>query len=163
MEEPWNYIDQTLPVKLPPKGKALKLTDLRNGGINNVLAVAEQSLSDALQRALVALGNTGRIRHPSLTVEETAVRYISLHLKANNKHAAPHLMKRRQLRLAEFVKECQIGEKIKGLVSGGSAIKAIRSIQSQAEESKDEYSQLAVQFEALCKETPQSLRERFIV
>ena len=162
MEEPWNYVDQVLPVKLPPKGKALKLSELRNGGVHGVLAVVEQSLSDALQHALIALGNTGRIRHPSMSVEETAVKFISLHLKANNANGAPHLLPKRQARLTRFISECAIADRIKKCISSGSAIKAIRSIQSQ-ESAPDEYSKIAVQFEELCQETPESLRHRFIV
>ena len=107
-----------------------------------MLAAVEQSLSEALQRALVALGNTGRIRHPS-TVENTAIKFLSLHLKANNPHGKPRLKKIYSQKLEQFIEECQIGDKIKELVSGGSAIKAIRSIQSQNRDSLDHYSQLA--------------------
>ena len=162
MERPWDYVDQTLPAKLPPKAKPLKLEELRNGSVHGVLAAVEQSLSDALQRALVALGNTGRIRHPSTTVENTAIKYLSLYLKANNPHANPRIAKKYRQKLEQFVDECRVGDRIKKLVSGGSAIKAIRAIQSQNNGSLDQYSQLALQFEKLCSETHDEIIQRYL-
>ena len=162
MERPWEYVDQSLPAKLPPKAKPLKLEELRNGSVHGVLAAVEQSLSDALQRALVALGNTGRIKHPSTTVENTAIKYLSLYLKANNPHANPRIAKKYRQKLEQFVDECRVGDRIKKLVSGGSAIKAIRSIQSQNNGSLDQYSQLALQFEKLCSETHDEIIQRYL-
>ena len=127
-----------------------------------MLAAVEQSLSEALQRALVALGNTGRIRHPSTTVENTAIKFLSLHLKANNPHGKPRLKKIYSQKLEQFIEECQIGDKIKELVSGGSAIKAIRSIQSQNRDSLDHYSQLALRFQSLCSESQEDLVKRYM-
>jgi adenylate/nucleoside-diphosphate kinase len=168
MRRPSAYIDLELPLKLPPKMKPMSLEQLKSGGLHGVLAVMEQSLSVATQNALLALGQA-RIKFPSLSVSESASKFVSLYLKSQNPNSKPEIRKRFASKLDVFINECSLAGYLKDnadVLAGtprGSGIKAVRGLSDRKEDDKKAaYLQKASQFEMLCNEGQESLEERFL-
>lgn len=148
--------------------KPMSLEQLKSGGLHGVLAVMEQSLSVATQNALLALGQA-RIKFPSLSVSESASKFVSLYLKSQNPNSKPEIRKRFASKLDVFINECSLAGYLKDnadVLAGtprGSGIKAVRGLSDRKEDDKKAaYLQKASQFEMLCNEGQESLEERFL-
>jgi hypothetical protein len=77
MRTPWKFVDLKLPVKLPLEVKAVDLTKLP------LVGYLEQTVVDQLTNALLSLGRSAP-RFPGRTGQESALKYLALHLRANN-------------------------------------------------------------------------------
>ena len=168
MEQPYLYVTLELPLKLPPKMKPVSLSQLKNGGLHGVLAVAEQSLSVATQDALLALGNN-RIKFPSLNVAESAAKFIGLYLKSQNPSSKKEVRDRYAAKLQEFINECELATYLKDnqeilntSTPRGSGVRAVRGMSSSQKGKVDEYMNKARKFELLCGEKGEQLYERFM-
>ena len=168
MRNPSAYVDLELPLKLPPKMKPMSLEQLKSGGLHGVLAVMEQSLSVAAQNALLALGQS-RLKFPSLSLSETASKFVALFLKAQNPNSKPELRERFAKKLDVFMSECSLAGYLKenadvlASTPRGSGVKAVRSLSDKkGGDKKAMYLQKASQFEMLCSESQESLEERFL-
>jgi adenylate kinase family enzyme/YHS domain-containing protein len=171
METPEKYCNQTLPLKLPPKMKTKSMDELKRGGLHGVLAVVEQSLSVATQEALIKLGNN-RLKFPSLSVTETASKFFGLFLKSINPSCKSNSLKQRyELKLQEFIKECQLVDFLNDNQEvmnsstprrGVAGIKGLRSMSDDQKKSMEEYLINARKFEMLCGEKSEQLYERYM-
>ena len=166
MLNPSAYTSYKLPLKLPPKMKPLSLEQLKKGGLHGVLAVMEQSLSVATQDALLALGKA-RLKFPSLSVTETASKFVALYLKAQNPNSNEDVRKRYSERLDAFVSECSLADYLKenaavmASTPRGSGIKAVRGLSDKKDDARKAYLQKASRFEMLSGEGQESLEQRF--
>lgn len=170
MEQPGKYVGLQLPCKLPPKISPISLEQLKTGGIHGILAVAEQALSDQVQKTLLSLGQQ-RLQYPGLSITETACKYVGLHLKANNTKLPDHVTKMYQQRLEKFVADCKISGYLQdnaNVLARGSGIAAVRARASGESEAADEsadvekYMAQLKRYEELTMLDPEQLYESFI-
>ena len=168
MEQPHLYVGLELPIKLPPKMQPISMSQLKNGGLHGVLAVAEQSLSLATQEALISLGEH-RMKFPSLGVTETASKFVALHLKSTNPSSTQDIREKYSLKLREFVEECSLAgflsdnqEVLNNSTPRGSGIKAVRGMSVEKKKKMDEYMNNARKFELLCGERSEQLYDRYM-
>ena len=119
-----------------------------------LLATLELGMADTLQKALVAASQT-RIKHPSLSLRETSVKYVSLYLKANNPANNERKAMKYKERLDQFVEECQIAEYLSKNAPRGGAVAAARK-------GIEEYTAKAITFDKLLRSKQSDLVSRFL-
>ena len=103
---PWKYAELSLPAKLPPQGAPLDVAGLPLHGF------MEQSSNLALQAALNELCAL-MPKYPTLDARSTALKFIAVHLKANNPRLrAPHLKHKFGSKLLDFTECCTITERL---------------------------------------------------
>jgi adenylate/nucleoside-diphosphate kinase len=109
------------------------------------MAYLEQTLSELLVKAMVELESyRGQLKHPALSIEESAKAFVSLFLKAHNPQSESHIRARQTARLAEFLRECSVAEQINAAPRGGGVFAAKRSPRlPQLEELGEQYDKLA--------------------
>eukprot|EP00003_Mantamonas_plastica_P000708 TRINITY_DN1054_c0_g2_i3.p1 TRINITY_DN1054_c0_g2~~TRINITY_DN1054_c0_g2_i3.p1 ORF type:complete len:1599 (+),score=647.91 TRINITY_DN1054_c0_g2_i3:968-5764(+) len=102
MRFPWKYNEATLPAKMPPIAKKPVLLDSMP-----TLGYLEQAVANAVIQALTDVGKI-RPKYPFLSVEESALKYIALNLKANNPNYKPFVREKYQQLLQEFIEKCSL-------------------------------------------------------
>ena len=115
LSRPWRYTVVKLPAKLPPSAIELIIANLPIRGL------IEQSMGELLTRALTEL-TTMRPVYPTLDRRETALKFVSLYLRAHNpKRRPPHLKAKYDASLLEYADCCTAADKlIKFQDAGGS-------------------------------------------
>jgi adenylate/nucleoside-diphosphate kinase len=72
--QPWQYVGQTLPRKLPPPAVSIDIKSLP------IMGYLEQNVAISVQKALVAVGHA-RPKLADRDISESAVRYLALYFK----------------------------------------------------------------------------------
>ena len=99
-----NYIDVKLPVKIPFEEKKLDTEILE---AENSVAFLEESLGHLVTKGLLEIA-CNRLKYPTLSVKETALKMLALFLKANNPNNPQYLTNKYNAQIQEFTKKCQI-------------------------------------------------------
>ena len=99
MQQPWLYIDAKLPAKLPVRKK-----DYPSLGIVEYL---DEATAKIVTRALVEL-NKVRPKYPYLTKKESALKFLSLFIRANHEDFKEERRKRCQRDYEEFLSRCDL-------------------------------------------------------
>lgn len=120
-----------------------------------LLATLELDMADTLQKALVSASQT-RIKHPSLSLRETSVKYVSLYLKAHNPANNERKAMKYKERLSQFIEECEIAEYLSKNAPRGGAIVAART-------GLEEYTDKAMIFDKLLRSKQSDLVSRFLL
>uniref|UniRef100_A0A8C3U4C0 Adenylate kinase 9 n=1 Tax=Catharus ustulatus TaxID=91951 RepID=A0A8C3U4C0_CATUS len=101
MRLPEKYWNLKLPHKLPPKKEPMLLTTLPLPGY------LEQGLATSLIKALHEVGSL-KPKFPFLSVKETALLFVSFHLKAHNPLSSEPVRQMYRKKLLQFVEHCQL-------------------------------------------------------
>ena len=82
-------------------------------------------MSDLVVKAMIALeDHRGTLKHPALSLADSAKAFVSLFLKANNPASEPHIRQRQSERLTQFLAECSIAQAINAVPRGGGVAAA---------------------------------------
>ncbi|XP_017933854.1 adenylate kinase 9 [Manacus vitellinus] len=101
MRLPEKYWNLKLPHKLPPKKEPILLTALPLAGY------LEQGVATSLIKALHEVGSL-KPKFPFLSVKETALLFVSFHLKAYNPRSSEPVRQMYKRKLEQFLKHCQL-------------------------------------------------------
>uniref|UniRef100_A0A8C0US30 Uncharacterized protein n=2 Tax=Cyanistes caeruleus TaxID=156563 RepID=A0A8C0US30_CYACU len=101
MRLPEKYWNLKLPHKLPPKKEPMLLTMLPLAGY------LEQGVATSLIKALHEVGSL-KPKYPFLSVKETALLFVSFHLKAHNPRSSEPVRQMYRKKLLQFVEHCQL-------------------------------------------------------
>ncbi|XP_053828617.1 adenylate kinase 9 isoform X1 [Vidua macroura] len=101
MRLPEKYWNLKLPYKLPPKKEPMLLTTLPLPGY------LEQAIATSLIKALHEVGSL-KPKFPFLSVKETALLFVSFHLKAHNPRSSEPARQMYRKKLLQFVEHCQL-------------------------------------------------------
>ncbi|XP_054135764.1 adenylate kinase 9 isoform X2 [Melozone crissalis] len=101
MRLPEKYGNLKLPHKLPPKKEPMLLTTLPLPGY------LEQAIATSLIKALHEVGSL-KPKFPFLSVKETALLFVSFHLKAHNPRSSEPVRQMYRKKLLQFVEHCQL-------------------------------------------------------
>ncbi|XP_077031305.1 adenylate kinase 9 isoform X3 [Agelaius phoeniceus] len=101
MRLPEKYGNLKLPHKLPPKKEPMLLTTLPLPGY------LEQGVATSLIKALHEVGSL-KPKFPFLSVKETALLFVSFHLKAHNPRSSEPVRQMYRKKLLQFVEHCQL-------------------------------------------------------
>ncbi len=113
----------------------------------------EQSVSNLLIRALTSLdGLKDTLKHPRLSVSQTALMYVALYFKAWNPASSTRVRQRQGERLKDFVAECKLFDAIRCSTPRGSGVAAVRNARTRSEQ--------CGMFDALLKEPMASIWAR---
>jgi hypothetical protein len=117
LQRPWRYAAAAnpLPAKLPPNAIELIIKNLPIRGY------LEQSMGDLLTEALTMLADLRPV-YPTLDKRESALKFISLYIRAHNaKRRPPHLKAKFESSFLDYKDCCQAADKlIKFQAAGGS-------------------------------------------
>jgi len=101
LEKPWLYSDLILPAKMPAARANVPLDALPARGY------CEQTLARSVTAALNALCEE-RPKYPGLTVEDSVLKYLALHMRANNKRENEEQHEQSQKLFDQYVDCCQL-------------------------------------------------------
>merc|ERR1712178_226830 len=101
MRLPEKYANLKLPHKLPPMRNPLLTTSLP------MLGYMEQSVSNAITKALTAVGNF-KPKYPFLTPTRSSLLYAAMHLKAYNPRSSEYVRKKYKKKLLKFEETCEL-------------------------------------------------------
>jgi len=101
MEKPWVYSDLVLPAKMPASRSTVPLDALPARGY------CEQTLARSVTAALNALCEQ-RPKYPGLSVEDSVLKFLSLHLRSNNKRENEEQHELSQNLFDEYVDGCNL-------------------------------------------------------
>uniref|UniRef100_H0ZPC8 Adenylate kinase 9 n=1 Tax=Taeniopygia guttata TaxID=59729 RepID=H0ZPC8_TAEGU len=101
MRLPEKYWNLKLPHKLPPKQEPMLLTTLPLPGY------LEQGVATSLIKALHEVGSL-KPKFPFLSVKETALLFVSFHLKAHNPRSSEPVRQMYRKKFLQFVEHCQL-------------------------------------------------------
>lgn len=113
-----------------------------------------------LEASLVVLADQ-RLRHPACSMSATALKFISLFLKAHNPSNPAHMATKYKAKLDTFVAECGLAPFIASHAVGGSGISAARRAKAMAHQAP-ELSEKTARFQQLCSESEGAMMERFL-
>ena len=100
-----NVVSQaTLPIKLPPEEKKVELAYLAS--LQDSITFLEDSLGSVITKGLLEIGSN-RMKYPTLSVEETALKMLALYLKANNPNNSQYVKQKYQRKIQEFSRKCE--------------------------------------------------------
>ena len=103
------YSKVTLPVKMPPINE--KISMLSFAELEDSVPFLEQSIGAIATRALLEVTSM-RMKYPTLSVKETALKLFALFLKANNPSNTEYSKKKYQKKIKLFVERCNLPLKI---------------------------------------------------
>jgi hypothetical protein len=123
-----------------------------------VAGYLQQALSDLVVKAMTALeDHRGTLRHPSLSLQDSAKAFVSLFLKAHNPASEDHVRARQAQRLTDFLGECAVAQHIASAPRGSAVHAARRSPRfSELEDLK----LLGQRYDSLASEPREQLVER---
>lgn len=122
---------------------------------DRVTGYLQQVLSDLIVQAMTALeAHRGTLKHPGLTLHDSARAFVSLFLKAHNPRSEVHVRARQSQRLADFLGECAVAQGI-AQAPRGSAVHAARRSPRFTE-----LKELGQRYDALASEPRHQLVER---
>ncbi|XP_063245853.1 adenylate kinase 9 isoform X2 [Prinia subflava] len=101
MRLPEKYWNLKLPCKLPPKKEPMLLTTLPLAGY------LEQGVATSLIKALHEVSSL-KPKYPFLSVKETALLFVSFHLKAYNPRSSEPVRQMYRKKLLQFVEHCKL-------------------------------------------------------
>ncbi|XP_071404992.1 adenylate kinase 9 isoform X4 [Pithys albifrons albifrons] len=101
MRLPEKYWNLKLPHKLPPKKEPMLLTALPLAGY------LEQGVATSLIKALHEVGSL-KPKFPFLSIKETALLFVSFHLKAHNPRSSEPVRQMYRRKLVQFKEHCQL-------------------------------------------------------
>ncbi|XP_027755310.1 adenylate kinase 9 isoform X2 [Empidonax traillii] len=101
MRLPEKYWNLKLPHKLPPKKEPMLLTALPLAGY------LEQGVATSLIKALHEVGSL-KPKFPFLSAKETALLFVSFHLKAYNPRSSEPVRQMYKRKLVQFLEHCQL-------------------------------------------------------
>jgi len=101
LERPWVYSDQVLPAKMPAVRALVQLDRVPARGY------CEQTLARAVTAALNGLCEH-RPKYPGLSVEDSVLKYLALHLRSNNKKENEEHHEVSQKLYDEYVDCCEL-------------------------------------------------------
>jgi len=115
LERPWRYADLPLPAKLPPTAVELIIANLPMRGY------IEQSMGDLLTAALTTLSELRPI-YPTLDRRDSALKFISLYIRAHNGKRRPaHLKAKYDSAFLDFKDCCQAADKLLQFQAAGGS------------------------------------------
>jgi hypothetical protein len=118
------------------------------------------TLSQLVMQALLALeAHRGSLKHPGLSLPDTARAFTALFLTAHNPASEPHIRQRQHARLAAFIAECELAQQI-AAVPRGSGARAVRQSPRRPELDVAAVKQLGRQYDALAREPREALFQR---
>merc|ERR1712070_82014 len=106
LERPWAYSDLMLPTKMPAGRAVVNLTELPARGY------CEQTLARAITATLNSLCEA-RPKFPGLSVEDSILKYIALHMRCNNKNENEEQHESSQAMFDEFKESCELARYLK--------------------------------------------------
>jgi len=106
LQKPWAYSDLVLPAKMPAGRAVVPLVDLPARGY------CEQTLARAVTAALNELCEA-RPKFPGLTVQDSVLKYLALHMRCNNKNENEEQHESSQQLFDEYQRSCQLAEFLK--------------------------------------------------
>jgi hypothetical protein len=115
----------------------------------------QQALSDLIVKAMTALeAHRGTLKHPGLSLEDSAKAFVSLFLKAHNPASEDHIRQRQAQRLTDFLAECAVAQHIAAAPRGSAVHAARRSPRFS------ELKELGQRYDSLATEPREQLVER---
>ena len=122
---------------------------------DNVSGYLQQALSDLIVKAMTALeAHRGTLKHPGLSLEDSAKAFVSLFLKAHNPASEDHIRQRQAQRLTDFLAECAVAQHIAAAPRGSAVHAARRSPRFS------ELKELGQRYDSLATEPREQLVER---
>mmetsp|Transcript_22504 Transcript_22504/g.19990 ORF Transcript_22504/g.19990 Transcript_22504/m.19990 type:complete len:261 (+) Transcript_22504:257-1039(+) len=109
LANPVRYSKVILPVKIPILMKRLSLMSFAE--LEDSVPFLEQSIGSIATRGLLEVTNY-RMKYPTLSVKETALKLFALFLKANNPSNTEYSRKKYQKKIKTFVERCNLPLKI---------------------------------------------------
>jgi adenylate/nucleoside-diphosphate kinase len=105
LSNPVRYAKVSLPVKMPPINE--KITMLSFPELEDSVPFLEQSIGAIATRGLLEITSC-RLKYPTLSVKETALKLFAMFLKANNPSNTLHTKKKYQKKIRQFVDRCDM-------------------------------------------------------
>lgn len=102
---PVRYAKVSLPVKMPPINEKITLLSFTEN--DDAIAFLEQSVGAIATRALLEITSC-RMKYPTLSVKETALKLFAMFLKANNPSNTEYTKKKYQKKIRTFVDRCEL-------------------------------------------------------
>lgn len=123
MATPEKYVNTEVPTKLGATGEPISNSELLAMG--KFMAFMEQAVSQLINQAMSAVGSN-RIKYPGLSVSESALLNLSLHLKATNSNQPDFVRKKYEDKRSTFLKDCDLIQKLAAhYMSGGKDAAAV--------------------------------------
>jgi len=121
--------------------------------LESTVGILEQGLSNILIRSMTSLeGLKDKLKHPRLSVGQTALVYVALFLKAWNPKASDRVARRQRTRLQDFIGECRLFDALRTSTPRGSGVQAVRKARTRSEQ--------CVLFDKLVDEDPRDMWHR---
>ncbi|GBG30951.1 Adenylate kinase 9 [Hondaea fermentalgiana] len=136
--------------------KALPLSPAAMLAQGDRIGYLEHTLAPLLREGLEQCG-IQRLKHPSLSIEESCAKFLALFLRARNEKVSRTARVRREEMLDQFLSECQLFEQIAEQAVGGSGLRAVRSCRNDLAAR----AALVDRFEDLLQQPPSILVARF--
>ena len=106
---PTRYAKVSLPVKMPPISDKISLLSFNEN--DDAIAFLEQSVGSIVTRGLLEITSC-RMKYPTLSVKETALKLFAMFLKANNPSNTEYVKKKYQKKIRTFVDRCELPHNI---------------------------------------------------
>lgn len=94
---------------MPPINEKISLLSFAE--LEDSVPFLEQSIGAIATRALLEVTSC-RMKYPTLSVKETALKLFAMFLKANNPSNSEYIQKKYQKKVKTFVERCQLPAKI---------------------------------------------------
>ena len=106
MGSPTRYAKVTLPVKMPPINDKITLLSFTEAN-EDAIALLEQSVGAIATRALLEITSC-RVKYPTLSVKETALKLFAMFLKANNPSNTEYTRQKYIKKIRTFMDRCEL-------------------------------------------------------
>lgn len=109
LANPVRYSKVSLPVKMPPITEKISLLSFSE--LEDSVPFLEQSIGAIATRGLLEITSC-RLKYPTLSVKETALKLFAMFLKANNPSNSEYMRKKSMSKMKMFVERCNLPNKI---------------------------------------------------
>lgn len=152
------YSKVTLPVKIPPVEEKISLLTFAES--DDSIPFLEQSIGAIATRGLLEVTSL-RMKYPTLSVKETALKLFALFLKANNPSNTEYSRKKYQKKVKQFVERCNLPLKIEKM-SNPSYIIPLGDKEDRKSIEEKHYHELGAKFDKIMMIIKQERSENFI-
>lgn len=149
LANPVRYSKVTLPVKMPPINEKISLMSFTE--LEDSVPFLEQSIGSIATRALLEVTSC-RMKYPTLSVKETALKLFALFLKANSPSNNEFMRKKYQKKVKTFVERCNLPARIQKM----------NQKEKRKEHEEKNYHELGAKYDKILKIIDQERNEDFI-
>jgi len=104
-KRPWTFEDTKLPKKMPPKPTKINVLD----DYKTYISYMEEHVGLTISKALLEVGSV-RLLYPTIHTQESALKYLSLYLKANNQRTTNYQRDKYRRKMQDFKQDCELEE-----------------------------------------------------